>query len=193
MTEREAWDTTVYHATEKKLKSVEVVYFARANEHPSIKIGVASDLWKRIDAIRTGCPGGIRIIGCVPGGSDRESALHWLLEPLRMNGEWFKADPVLVGLIRAVSVHPHWPLIAKLEPRLNTVLAAARDVRDTGGGTFCANTAWGQDGGLKDQMEPLVGWDRKNKGGFIATSDAYDIAYETIYNALPDCRNCICF
>jgi hypothetical protein len=26
----------------------------------------------------------------------------------------------------------------------------------------------------------------------LRTSEAYDVAYETIYNALPDCRNCGC-
>jgi hypothetical protein len=43
-----------------------------------------------------------------------------------------------------------------------------------------------------------VGWGREattkedSIEAYLQSSDAYDIVYQTLYNALPDCRNCAC-
>jgi hypothetical protein len=92
--------------------------------------------------------------------------------------------------------------IAKLEPRLAALYAMAQAIKDDGRGDyFCANEHWYGYGpvslgrGLRAQVEKLVGWAVKKRGGNprLATCRAYDIAYQTIYAALPDCRDCNCF
>jgi hypothetical protein len=86
--------------------------------------------------------------------------------------------------------------LAKLEPRLNDLLAAARAFHKSRAKVFCANAVWyGYPGfrpGLKALLCRLVGWSRK-EGGVLQTSEAYDVAYQAIYRALPDCRGrCAC-
>jgi hypothetical protein len=43
-------------------------------------------------------------------------------------------------------------------------------------------------------MSRLVGWTAQRDGvGVLTTSRAYDLAYHTLYQSLPDCRNrCLC-
>jgi hypothetical protein len=61
--------------------------------------------------------------------------------------------------------------------------------------TFCANANWyGYSGpGLKEKLCQLVGWEAKTDDPRLKTNEAYDVAYEAIYEALPDCRGrCSC-
>jgi hypothetical protein len=47
--------------------------------------------------------------------------------------------------------------------------------------------------GLKARLTKLVGWEATRPGGVRRSSAAYDVAYDTIYEALPDCRGrCAC-
>jgi hypothetical protein len=86
--------------------------------------------------------------------------------------------------------------LAKLEPRLRDLLTEARSHHKNRDAIFCANAVWyGYPGfrpGLKSRLSRLVGW-RAEQGGDLRTSAAYDLAYQTIYQALPDCRGrCPC-
>src|SRR5262249_40882385 len=87
--------------------------------------------------------------------------------------------------------------LARLEPALNDLLAEAKAHRRKAGRRFCANAAWyGYDDpelGLKHRMSLLVGW-HADRGADprLRTPAAYEVAYETIYGALPDCRRCGC-
>ena len=61
---------------------------------------------------------------------------------------------------------------------------------------FCANAVWygyaGFEPGIRSRLCELVGTCAE-KGGDLRPSEAYDLAYETLYEALPDCRGrCIC-
>ena len=91
-----------------------------------------------------------------------------------------------------------WELLIELEPRLLDLYQEARSVRDDRSKPwFCANAVWyGHHGfeGLRPRLVDLVGYRRRDDGSDprLATSLAYDIAYRTIYNVLPDCRNCSC-
>ena len=78
-----------------------------------------------------------------------------------------------------------------LEPQLLDLAQEAANVSSRGKPQFCANAVW-YAGGLKERLCKLVGWDRKPHP-VLGTEEAYDVAYDTCYNALPDCRDCLCF
>ena len=108
--------------------------------------------------------------------------------------------PVLeFDLPLAPEIQPDAPLtfsqLCELEPRLLALLNEAKSIKDNRRRpSFCANRVWGDSGGLRERMTQLVGYSVRRQGGDprLATSRAYDIAYHTIYDALPDCRNCVC-
>jgi hypothetical protein len=93
--------------------------------------------------------------------------------------------------------------LVALEPRLAHLLTEARSHKPSR--KFCANEAWyGYFGfsGLKGKLLRLVGWGRETppdgatdaaKEETLKSSQAYDVAYETVYRALPDCGpECVC-
>ena len=93
--------------------------------------------------------------------------------------------------------------LVALEPRLAHLLTEARSHKPSR--KFCANEAWyGYFGfsGLKDKLLRLVGLKRETapdgatdvaKEQTLKSSQAYDVAYETVYRALPDCGpECVC-
>ena len=85
-----------------------------------------------------------------------------------------------------------WARLARLEPQLAALLVEARavDGRDP---HFCANRVWYRD--FKPRLLGLVGWALKERPGaapVLATSEAYSLATETLYDALPGCRGCWC-
>ncbi|MDP9472214.1 MAG: hypothetical protein M3Q71_16370 [Chloroflexota bacterium] len=89
---------------------------------------------------------------------------------------------------------PTWDDLAAREPRLADLRIAAERIRDVDA-RFCANAAWyGYAGqlGLKPRLLRLVGWGAQNQDPVLRSSDAYDVAYQTLYALLPDCRGCGC-
>lgn len=93
-----------------------------------------------------------------------------------------------------------WQKLVELEPRLQALLDEARSAAD-GKESFCAFDKWyGSDGprsGLKQKVMQLVGWERKPPSTLptellLQSHTAYDVAYQTIYGALSDCRNADC-
>jgi hypothetical protein len=90
-----------------------------------------------------------------------------------------------------------WEDIVAAEPRFEQLLRYATWVIDPGGPYFCANEIWFNL--FKPHVVKLVGWGRewqmdaiKNAGDILGESQAYDLAYEKIYDTLPGCRNCGC-
>lgn len=79
--------------------------------------------------------------------------------------------------------------LLRLEPGLAALLAEAFLYHATASVRFCVNAVWygypGHYPGLKQRMCELVGWTSKDPR--LRSSAAYDVAYETIYRALPDC------
>jgi hypothetical protein len=55
-------------------------------------------------------------------------------------------------------------------------------------GRYCANADWYTD--FKPELCELVGCSREGHPR-LGTDHAYDVAYETIYELLPDCRDCV--
>jgi hypothetical protein len=74
--------------------------------------------------------------------------------------------------------------IVKLEPRLAELYAKAAAV-DGSPPNFCANAVWY--GEFKPVLEQLVGWSARRP--ILRSREAYDVAYDTVYELLPDCRH----
>jgi hypothetical protein len=68
-------------------------------------------------------------------------------------------------------------------------MSQIREVRDDE--NFCANEVWygkGHDGGVRERVSRLVGWDRR-PDPVLGTEEAYDVAYDALYEELPDCKH----
>lgn len=90
-----------------------------------------------------------------------------------------------------------WDDLVRREPRLADLLNEARAVTSRGDPHFCANAVWfGYPGsgypGLKPRLVELVGWEAESGDPVLHTEVAYDVAYHTVYDALPTCRRCGC-
>lgn len=100
--------------------------------------------------------------------------------------------------VRSTTITPTWAQLVALEPRLQALLDEAKSV-DGSDEHFCANRVWYGNArnrnGIKERLCRLVGWDVRRHGGsaLLSSEAAYDVAYETIYDALPGCRECGCF
>lgn len=83
-----------------------------------------------------------------------------------------------------------WARLTSLEPRLLVLLDEARQP-DPGGRRFCANLRWYRL--LKPALVNMIGWDAwTSQAAELKTREAYDLAYDTLYDALPPCRDCGC-
>jgi len=87
-----------------------------------------------------------------------------------------------------MSQYRTWQEMVRLEPRLKDLYDEARTIKDEGGRYFCANEVWFTE--FKPVLRHLVGWWSKKPD--LRSSQAYDSAYQKIYQTLPGCRNCGC-
>lgn len=73
------------------------VYFIRRGDF--IKIGWSSNWQYRIYHMQTSSPETIIVLGLMPGTGKQEKAIHREFADLRHQGEWFRAEPELLGFI----------------------------------------------------------------------------------------------
>jgi len=73
------------------------------------------------------------------------------------------------------------------EPRLTEL--HRRIVATRPGPDFCANATWFRPGGYKAQLLAIIGNISDNEDAALRTASAYDVAYQTLYRRLPDCRH----
>ena len=81
--------------------------------------------------------------------------------------------------------------LVALEPRLEVLRREALAWREQAKRGFCANAVfYGSPGqpGLKQRLSELVGYERAGRG-VLGTSEAYETAYHTVYQSLPNCRH----
>jgi hypothetical protein len=87
-----------------------------------------------------------------------------------------------------------WEGLVAVEPRLDILLAKAHGVKDDKRErSFCANAIWfgyNNRPSMRAMLSDLVGWSSQNDA--LQSSPAYDLAYDKVYGALPDCRKCLC-
>jgi hypothetical protein len=82
-----------------------------------------------------------------------------------------------------------WSALIEIEPMLGELQQRARNVKDEDGNHFCANAVWYSE--FKPTLVNLAGFEAKDRR--LRSMRAYDLAYGTVYNELPACRNCACF
>lgn len=86
-----------------------------------------------------------------------------------------------------------WSQLVKWEPRLKELQRDIKAVKDDPTRpAFCANLVWYKAGGFKVRLCHLVGWDAEGSEPLLHTPEAYDLAYDRLYELLPPCRNCNC-
>ena len=99
------------------------------------------------------------------------------------------------------AIHPTFEDLAARDPRLaklrETAEAAGGRHRRLDGG-FCANAVWygysrnGSPyglGGIRTELVKLVGDHSRNADPLLHSSDAYDLAYQTLWELLPPCEH----
>jgi len=100
---------------------------------------------------------------------------------------WPKNQPFFVRA--AESSRIDWKRICKLNPLVLSLYLQAKAVRDNKRKRrFCANNSWDQN--FKPFLVHQVGW--MSNIPELKTQQAYRLACDKIYSALPDCRNCFC-
>jgi hypothetical protein len=80
--------------------------------------------------------------------------------------------------------------LAHLEPRLRRFLldVQAEHRRAKHDPDYCATRTWFLR--FEERLYRLIGWERRRKDHpVLRTSEAYDCAFEHLYEALPDCRH----
>lgn len=76
------------------------VYFAQAASGGPIKIGFSTDARDRRKKLQTAQPDKLVYLAFIPGTREDESAFHNRFHSVRLEGEWFEAEPVLTWLRR---------------------------------------------------------------------------------------------
>lgn len=85
-----------------------------------------------------------------------------------------------------------WNDLVDREPLLGDVADEAKSTSDDS--PYCQLDTWYRR--FKPRVRDLVGWDRGSFGTprrrlpSIESCTAYDLAYESLYAMLPDCRDC---
>lgn len=79
-----------------------------------------------------------------------------------------------------------WAELVARKPRLRDLLAELRGLSPPP--DFCANALWyAVPQGYRERLSALVGWGVADP--ILGSSDAYDVTYDTLYGALPDCQH----
>lgn len=75
------------------------MYAIQAGEDGPIKIGLAAKPWERLATLQTANP--VRLHGRAAwrGSPAEEKALHEMFATDRLEGEWFRPTPEIVGLV----------------------------------------------------------------------------------------------
>lgn len=155
------------------------IYFARSSQSRRIKIGfTAGEPKGRLAELQTGCPGELHLLAVRPGTAADEKALHAMFSAARVQGEWFDPAPQLARYVAGLLTSGAYtfPWLASFEPKL-------WQLAEECGGHLLPGIdpldVWYDEGGLKERLQSLVGWDRKPHP-ILGTEGAYDAAYRML-------------
>ena len=81
-----------------------------------------------------------------------------------------------------------WEDLVAIEPGLDQLLTEIRRLKDPGGPYFCAEKLW--HGCYKSRLAFLAGFHARNPR--LRSMRCYDIGFEVVYGAMPQCRGCAC-
>ncbi len=76
-----------------------VVYFATRASDNAIKIGMTSNLKRRLRDLRKEHKEEITLLASMPGDTKKEFSLHERFKTSRLDGEWFARTPELLGFL----------------------------------------------------------------------------------------------
>lgn len=82
---------------------LESVYFVLGVGTEKVKIGYSQNVNARLDALQTGSPVKLLIIGSFPGTVEDEGKLHKHLEKYRSHGEWFYMVDEIIDIIETIN------------------------------------------------------------------------------------------
>lgn len=75
-----------------------MIYFVQS-AHGPIKIGMTTNLDKRLVQLRSANKGSLSVLGLMPGGGKTEAALHVEFADIRLDGEWFAPHERLLRFV----------------------------------------------------------------------------------------------
>lgn len=89
---------------EKVGNQAHFIYFVFNADSDAIKIGRAKNVSKRLQALQTSSPAVLQLLKAIPieglaAAQALEQALHQQFRSLRLNGEWFRADTILMEYV----------------------------------------------------------------------------------------------
>lgn len=87
---------------------------------------------------------------------------------------------------------PTWNDLVTKQPALAEIEREIRSIDATNDPAFCANFRWygyRKNPSFKQDMMELVGKWAITSDPDLKSSEAYDVAYQHLYNLLPDCRH----
>lgn len=76
------------------------VYFIRRPDTQQIKIGISTDLPKRLYTLQAANGSPLELLGSILGGGEEEFMVHQAFADCRLLGEWFRETPRLMAFIR---------------------------------------------------------------------------------------------
>jgi len=101
------------------------VYFIEAEGTGLVKIGFAKDPKRRLYDLSTMSPVPLVLLATIPGGRERETQLHRMLDDFRHHGEWFHRSKMVDDLIATAETPLKWVgLFKKRETYLFEFLAS---------------------------------------------------------------------
>lgn len=79
---------------EERMSEKTFIYIIGNLEQKLFKIGNSKTVYKRLEALQTGCPFNLIIIGSVLSEKRFEKELHIKYKEYRVKGEWFKFEDI---------------------------------------------------------------------------------------------------
>lgn len=106
-----------------------MVYFVQCRLTGRLKIGKAKDPERRFATLQTGSPTQLVLLGCIPGGRDKERELHQRIPRAdRLHGEWFSPSRAALDLVRE---HGCRPAVFDMEKRYKSIAQQAAEKAET--------------------------------------------------------------
>jgi hypothetical protein len=106
------------------------VYFLHDWKNEAVKIGIASDVGRRVSALRMATAIDLVLLGSIEGSRETEAELHRQFAHERIRGEWFKATEELMACVWRLVRSNGQPVTIKAElERRNNCRYGLRGVR----------------------------------------------------------------